>query len=277
MDFITWQDWAYGLSEPLLYLACVLLVWLLALLVGFLLWAHRRLSRRVGPSTLPVGLVTGIAVPASLVIGLLANDVVRKYNDAQNGAQQEAYVLADLRFSLASLPPPVGKKLTAELDEYVASELPAEWQRMRESTEPLGLSPALVRLAEELATLSSLRDPQGRPVVGEGRLDALQGRLRALRQLRATRAQLALGRMDNSTWTVVLMLLACCAGVMLEITLDNRPNYRLTLLLFMLSYGSLVYMIVTNDRPFSGGTSVALHPLQQAYALQPLAAPPPSR
>ena len=47
--------------------------------------------------------------------------------------------------------------------------------------------------------------------------------------------------------------------------------------LFVFSYGSLVYMIATNDRPFSGGVSVTPEPIARIFTQQQAVLPNLSR
>ena len=45
----------------------------------------------------------------------------------------------------------------------------------------------------------------------------------------------------------------------------QRRNHAVIAGIFVLSYGALVYMLLTHDRPFSGSTFVSAEPIVEAY------------
>ena len=269
-----WYHWVYNLSEPALYATCLLGTTLLALLVGLLLTAVRRYAGDRQASSFPPGLVTAIALPTSLVIGLMASDVSRRYNEAQDNVMQEARTVAALQHALTELPATASAALQEELTHYVTQDLSREWEQLQRAQVPLGLSPALIRIGVGLAALQPARAARA---VSDGVIENIQVQLRELQRLRTQRSQLALGKMDSPQWMIVAVLLLCCAAVMIEVTVHHRRNRIMAMTLFVFSYGSLVYMIATNDRPFSGGVSVTPEPIARIFTQQEAVLPNLSR
>ncbi len=262
-----WQHWIYNLSEPALFISCLLIVFALSLVVGGVLLGTRRWAGEQSMSAFPVGLVTAVALPTSLVIGLMANDVARKFNEAQENVLQEARVVASIQYTLATFPASVSAGLQEELRHYVSDELPREAQHLKRAGDgPLPLSAALARLSVGLTALTPTRAAPA--AVNEALVESVQSRIRDVQRLRSARSLLALGKMDAPQWLVVGVLLLCCAAVMIEVTAHRRRYLVMAAALFTLSYGSLVYMILTNDRPFSGGVAVSFEPIFRTYQQQ---------
>lgn len=263
-----WYQWAYTLSEPGLYAACLLAVALLALIAWLVLKLLRIVTHDDATSTLPSGVIGAIALPTSLIIGLLASNIVGKYNDAQRNVMHSAEVVADLRHDLSLLPEAAARKPTDELREYVEHEIPQQWSYLRKSHGTMPNSAALDELDDSLGELQKAAG-QPAPTVSSEDIRSLREKVRELDRLETARAMLAVGTMDGRDWAVVLVLMLCCAGALIETTLRHRHYLILVATLFTLSYGSLSYMIVTNDRPFSGHVIVTPEPIEQAYEAPP--------
>ena len=91
-----WYDWAYALSEAGLLLISLLATLFIGVLASLVVALYRGRPGRAKPSSMPPGFLTGIVLPVSVVLGLLVNDVWRKYDDAHDVVLQEAAIVADL-------------------------------------------------------------------------------------------------------------------------------------------------------------------------------------
>ena len=260
-----WYDWAYGISEIGLYLVCVLAMVLLVVLTTLGVAAYRGRASRAVPSTLPPGFVTAVVLPISLVISLLVNDIWRKYSDAQDTVVAEASTVADAVRAIHRLPADPYSELNGLMYAYVHGDVVQDWRTYQTRRVPIETRSALNEMEFRVARL--LQSPQI-DLPARATLAVLASDLTDLDKLRKKRTQLSAGRLDNSRWAVLCVLLLTGLTVLVEVVYGQRKNYFVSVGLFVMGYGTLVYMLVTHDRPFSGETIVSYHPIAEAYANQ---------
>ena len=260
-----WYDWAYRISETSLYLVCSLAVVFLAVLTTLGVAAYRGRPSRAAPSTLPPGFVTAVVLPISLIISLLVNDVWRKYSDAQDAVVTEASTVADAVRAIHRLPADAADELNSLMYAYVHGDVPQDWRTYQTRRLPVEVRSALNEMEFRVARLlqSAHDDPRVRST-----LTVLADDLSALDTLRKKRTQLSAGRLDNARWAVLAVLLLTGLVVLVEVVYGQRKNYFVSVGLFVVGYGTLVYMLVTHDRPFAGETIVTHQAITEAYANQ---------
>lgn len=260
-----WYDWAYGISEAGLYLACILAVGFLVVLTTLGVAVYRGRPSRAVPSSLPPAFVSAVVLPISLVISLLVNDIWRKYSDAQDAVVAEASTVADAVRAIQRLPSEPAAELNALMYAYVHGDVPQDWRTYQTRRLPVEVRSALNEMEFRVARL--LQSPHESPNA-QSTLTVLAGDLTELDKLRKKRTQLSTGRLDNARWMVLALLLLTGLGVLVEVVYGQRKNYAVSVGFFVVGYGTLVYMLVTHDRPFSGETIVSHHPISEAYAHQ---------
>ncbi len=260
-----WYDWAYSLSEAALLLLSLFAVACISALAMGSVAAYRGSPRRATVSSMPPAFVTAIVLPVSVIIGLLVNDVWRNYNDAQNGVLREAATVADATRAIAQLPDGPAQQLGALLQEYVNADLKRDWEVYQTRQNPVETHSALNQmefLVEQFQI--QLRDSP----MTMGALKVLADDLNDLERLRKTRTHLSVGRIDNPRWFVLGLLLLCCIALLTEVSYGQTRNHVVIVCFFSLSYGALIYMLLTHDRPFSGSTFVSFEPILDAYTQQ---------
>lgn len=267
-----WYNWAYALSETSLLLVSMLGVASIVLLATLCLVSYRGHPRRTLPSTLPPAFVTGIVLPVSVVIGLLVTDVWRKYSDAQDVVMMEAAHVADAARAIKRLPESAAHELDALLRTYVEEDVPRDWQAFQ--THPLHLDTRSTLNELEFRTQALHRQLHD-DIVAQSTLQVLIADLEALDALRKQRIHLSVGRIDNPRWRVLGILLFCSIALMGDVVYGQRRNFLVAAVLFTLSYGSLMYMLITHDRPYTGQTLVLPTPITEAYRHQLQAPRPP--
>ena len=260
-----WYAWAYSLSEAALLLLSLFAVACVSALAMVSVAAYRGSPRRAKASSMPPAFVTAIVLPVSVILGLLVNDVWRNYNDAQNGVLREAATVADATRAIAQLPPDSAQQLGALLEEYVKVDLKHDWEVYQTRQNPVETHSALNQMEFLVEQLQI--QLHGNPVTMSA-LKVLTDDLSDLERLRKTRTYLSVGRIDNPRWFVLGLLLLCCVGLLTEVSYGQTRNHLVIVCFFSLSYGALIYMLLTHDRPFSGSTFVSLEPVLDAYNSQ---------
>lgn len=260
-----WYDWAYSLSEAGLLLTSLLATLLIGVLASLVVALYRGRPGRARPSTLPPAFITGIALPVSVVLGLLVNDVWRKYDDAHDVVLQEAAIVADLVRVIHLLPEPAAAEMGALLYSYVHGDVPSDWRAFQTRTLPSATRSALAEMTARTPALQ--RQHRGDVAVSHA-LGLLAADIAALDKTRKARISLSMGRMDNTRWFVLALLMFSCLVLLVEVVYDQRRNHVLVLVLFALGYGSLAYMVLTHDRPYTGATIASHAPIGAAYATE---------
>ena len=260
-----WYDWVYTLSEPALLLVSVVATLLIGVLASLVVAVYRGRPSRAKPSTLPPAFITGIALPVSVVLGLLVNDVWRKYDEAQDTVLQEAAIVADLVRVIDLLPEAESREIGALLYSYVHGDVPAEWRAFQTRTLPSVSRSALAEMTLRAQQLQQCY--RGNASVSQA-LGLLAADIAALDKTRKQRINLSLGRMDNPRWFVLGLLMFSCLLLLVEVIWGQWRNHLLVLLLFALGYGSLAYMVLTHDRPYTGATTATYAPITAAYATE---------
>ncbi|MBP7452753.1 MAG: DUF4239 domain-containing protein [Ottowia sp.] len=260
-----WYDWAYSLSEAALLLLSLFVVACIATLAVGVVASYRGSPRRAVASSMPPAFVTAIVLPVSVILGLLVNDVWRNYNDAQNGVLREAATVADATRAIAQLPAGPAQQLGALLDEYVNADLKRDWAVYQTRQNPIETHSALNQME---FLVEQLQIQWQDNAVAMGALKVLADDLSDLERLRKTRTHLSVGRIDNPRWFVLGLLLLCCVALLTEVSYGQTRNHAVIVCIFSLSYGALIYMLLTHDRPFSGSTFVSFDSILQAYTSQ---------
>lgn len=260
-----WYDWAYSLSEAALLLVSLLAVACITSLAFGIVAAYRGRPSRARASTLPPAFVSAIALPVSLLIGFLVNDVWHHYNDAQDGVVKEAATVAEATRAIAQLPRGAAEELGALLDRYVNHDLKRDWAVYQTRSNPVETRSALNEMEFRVA---QLQIELASHTVAQAALKVLTDDLNDLERLRKSRMHLSVGRIDNPRWFTLGLLLLCCAVALTEVIYGQARDHALIVALFTFSFGSLVYVLLTNDRPFSGSTIISPEPILEAYVNQ---------
>ena len=257
-----WYDWVYSISEAALLVTSLFAVTCLMALAFLAVAVYRGSPRRAQASNMPATFVSAITLPVALIIGLLVNDVWRHYNDAQDGVMREAATVADATRAIAQLPPDAGTQVGALLEQYVKADLVRDWKVYQTRQSPVETYSALNQMEFLVERLQLDWSTNAAAVAA---LKVLEDDVSDLERLRKTRTHLSVGRIDNPRWFVLAMLLLCCATLLTEVIYGQRRNHAVIAGIFVLSYGALVYMLLTHDRPFSGSTFVSAEPIVEAY------------
>ncbi len=258
----------YLLSEPALFLVCLLMAAGITLVATLVILLFRPGESRRRPSLLPAPFITAIVLPVSIVLGLLVNDTWKRFMEAQDVVQREAALLQLIDSHQKQMVAPFREPVRAAMERYEQVQIPADWRLFARGQRPSG-EDGLRALLDQFDHW--LSDEQGVPEVHQLQLERLRGELLELRDLRTKRIILSAGKMDAPKWLVLLCLLFTCTLAMSEITLHMRSAYLTIAALFILGNGSLIYMLTTHERPFAGGASVP--PPQVVHQAQAAAAP----
>ncbi|MBK6868201.1 MAG: DUF4239 domain-containing protein [Burkholderiales bacterium] len=260
-----WYDWAYALSEAGLLLISLLATLFIGVLASLVVALYRGRPGRAKPSSMPPGFLTGIVLPVSVVLGLLVNDVWRKYDDAHDVVLQEAAIVADLVRVIQLLPESAAEEMGALLYGYVHGDVPSDWRAFQSRTLPPVTRSALAEMTARTPALQ--RQYRGDGATSHA-LELLARDIATLDKTRKARINLSMGRMDNTRWFVLALLMFSCLVMLVEVVYGQWRNHLLVLVLFALGYGSLAYMVLTHDRPYTGATIASHAPITAAYVTE---------
>jgi hypothetical protein len=245
--------WLYNLSSWLLALGMVVLFEALSLGGLFLtrrfvlphLHFHDGVNDAVGGTIQAIGVFYGITV------GLIAVGVWNNYANASSLASQEAATIGTLYRDVSSYPDPARGDLQPRLRDYTNAVITKDWPAHRNGQVP---KDGTLRLSEFQARLTSFEPATD----GQRALHAEA--LRAFNQLvesRRLRVDAVTGGLSGIMWFVIWIGAAISISVGYFFSLEDKRLHAILVGMMAGFLGIVIFLIIANDRPFMGDTSVS--------------------
>ncbi len=251
-----------------IFLAWVLCtVFFLGLSGLIVLIIRRQRSNSTSPrsSALSHTLISGLLVPIGLNMAFMASDVWKENEKGQAATEQEAGAVHDALRVLKHMPEQINADLRARLLAYVNAAVQDEWPRMGHDQVSEQTESALDVLTINAAkTAIEVRDD---PYVSS-QMALLNTYLKQVREARDNRLNVATYHINMQKWLVLLILLTVCMYVIYDIHYHTRHELRKAIVLISVSFASISFLILVNDRPFTGSSIIEPDHLRQIQKSQ---------
>lgn len=244
--------WAYSMSP--LQLAIIMVASIEAVSLFGLFLARRfilpNLRFHDGVNDAISGTVQAIGVFYGITVGLIAVGVWNTHSNAQDVVSKEAAAIGALYRDVTGYPQPVREKLQTDLKEYTQALIDQIWPAQQEGRQ---LDVGTQLMDEFQSTLYS-HEPT---TAGQ---TALHGEtLRAFNNLigyRRLRIDAVSGSLSAVMWAVIWVGAAISIGVAYLYRIDDPRIHTMLVGLMAGFLGVVLFMIVINDRPFTGRNSI---------------------
>ncbi len=204
-------------------------------------------------------------MPIGLNMAFMASDVWKENEKGQAATEQEAGAVHDALRVLRHMPEQINADLRAHLIAYVNTAVQDEWPRMGRDQTSEHTEAAL-----DVLTINAARtaiDVRQDPYVSS-QMALLNTYLKQIREARDDRLNVATYHINPQKWLVLLLLMSVCMYVIYDIHYHTRPELRKAVVLISLSFASISFLILVNDRPFTGSSIIEPEHLQQIQKTQ---------
>ena len=245
--------WAYDQSP--LMLAIIMVTGIEAVSLVLLILARRfvlpRLRFNDGVNDAVSGTVQAIGVFYGITVGLIAVGVWNTHSSAQDIVSKEAAAIGTLYRNVSEYPQPVREKLQSALRAYTSTIVNDVWAEQRKGR----ISDAATPIINDFQNALYGFEPttQSQTSLHNETLKAFND----LITFRRLRADAVGGALSAVMWAVIWVGAAISIGVAY---LYNIQDGRLHSVLVALMAGFLamvIFMIVINDRPFTGRNGIS--------------------
>ncbi len=230
------------LLPPLLkFAACVLFVGLIALVaLGVMSMLRRAWPPGLHAPNMVNTMLSGILLPTGMVIAFVAADIWQQDAKGHIAVEHEASAVVDVLRIAKFLPGDRRESVTGLIDDYIREVVENEWPFMATGRWSLVAENQLEAL-----------------IIASVELEELRRYAQNIERARDDRLLIARSPgIMSAKGAVVLMLLFVAACVLCELHLSQRRPLVLSMLLFSLSFGATLYLIVSFDRPFMGTNQI---------------------
>ncbi len=229
-------------------------------LIILIIRLQRRNSRTPRSSALSHTLISGLLVPIGLNMAFMASDVWKENEKGQTATEKEAGAVSDAFRVLKYLPPDINGQLKTRLLAYVGAAVNDEWPKMGHDQISEKTESALDGLTVEAAkTAIEVRDN----AYVSSQMALFNTYLHQIREARDDRLNVATYHINPQKWLVLMILLSVCMYVIYDIHYHTRDELRKAVVLISLSFASITFLILVNDRPFTGSSIIEPDHLRQ--------------
>ena len=249
----------------LAWILCIIFFLSLSGLVVLII--RRQRSNHTSPrsSALSHTLISGLLVPIGLNMAFMASDVWKENEKGQAATEQEAGAVHDALRVLRHMPEQINADLRARLLAYVNAAVQDEWPRMGRDQISEQTEAAL-----DVLTINAARtaiEVRQDPYVSS-QMALFNTYLKQVREARDDRINVATYHINLQKWLVLLILMSVCMYVIYDIHYHTRPELRKAVVLISLSFASISFLILVNDRPFTGTNIIEPEHLRQIQKTQ---------
>lgn len=257
MDFYNWllrfPDWLVWLACLVFFsVFCTCILWLTKLL-----WA-KYLDNK-SPSTLNNAMIGGMFVLTSFTIVFIANDVWKINESAKNIVSKEAIVAYDTLRVLKQLPGETSNDLQDQLLHYFDTLIQHEWPLMQDSQASPIAEEKLNNLLFTLYPIKVANADANTALL----LRDLKSNLDELKNVRDQRLIITDYRVRPEKWFCLLLLMSLCVFSVCDIHQHSRSGTRKSLLILIFGFSTVSFLVLVNDRPFTGTTAIQATGLKQ--------------
>ena len=244
----------FEIPDPLLWLCCVAFFLGLSCLLVSGIGLRRRRHAHARNSQLSHTLISGLLVPIGLNMVFLANDVWKENEKGQAAVEQEAEAVADSLRILRLLPDPIRNPLHPLLASYVDMVVDQEWPKMASGESSNDVESLQDKLSVLVASAGNATDAQNARVSAQ--LSLLNSYVQQIRNARDVRLLVSGYHIGLLKWLSLLLLMSICMYVIFDIHYHIRNELTKAIILISLSFGTISFLILVNDRPFTGSSII---------------------
>ena len=242
------------------WILCTVFFLCMSGIIVLIIRLQRRNSTSPRSSALSHTLISGLLVPIGLNMAFMASDVWKENEKGQAATEAEAGAVSDALRVLKYLPPDINTDLRARLQAYVNAAIDDEWPSMNRDTVSERTEAALDALTIQAVRITS--EVRADAYVGS-QMKLLNDYLTQVRKSRDERLNVATYHINPQKWLVLLILLSVCMYVIYDIHYHTRQELRKAVVLISLSFASISFLILVNDRPFTGSSIIEPTHLRQ--------------
>ncbi len=251
----------FDIPDPLLWFCCVAFFLGLSCLLAGGIGLQRRRHALARNSQLSHTLISGLLVPIGLNMVFLANDVWKENEKGQAAVEQEAEAVADSLRILRLLPDNIRDPLHPLLTTYIDEVIGREWPKMANGKPSGEVESLLDRLSVQAASAGSGMDAQNARVPAQ--LALLNSYVQQVRNARDVRLLVSGYHISLLKWLSLLLLMSICMYVIFDVHYHIRNELTKAIILISLSFGTISFLILVNDRPFTGSSIIEPDRLRQ--------------
>jgi hypothetical protein len=244
--------WAYNVSPLQLALIMVSVIEAVSL-VGLLLvrrFILPRLRFHDGINDAISGAVQTIGVFYGITVGLIAVGVWNTHTNAEDIVSKEAAAIGSLYRDVSGYPQPVREKLQGDLREYTVVLIEQIWPAQQEGRT---LDVGTQLMDDFQSTLYSFEPTTPGQTALHGETLRAYNNLIAYRRLRIDAVA---GSLSAVMWAVIWLGAALSIGVAYLYWIEDPRIHAILVALMAGFLGLVLFMIVINDRPFTGTNSI---------------------
>jgi hypothetical protein len=246
-------QWAYEISTLKLALIMVAAVEAVSLL-GLLL-ARRfvlpQLRFHDGVNDAISGTVQAIGVFYGITVGLIAVGVWNTNSNASDIVSKEAAAIGGLYRDVSGYPEPVRATLQAELREYTHAVIEKVWPEQQQGRIADDGTRILNRFQDTLLTFEPVT--AGQTALHGETLHAFN----VLVEHRRLRIDAVHGGLSQVMWMVIWIGAVISISVAYFYNIDDAKLHAILVALMAGFLGFVIFMIVINDRPFTGANGIS--------------------
>ncbi|HSW70375.1 MAG TPA: DUF4239 domain-containing protein [Gammaproteobacteria bacterium] len=254
-------DYLYRLSNLSIFI--VLAVITIALAVGSILLSKRylffRLKYRDNATISSISSLIGIIY--GVLVGFIALYLIDNNDQATNAVLREASAVANVYRDSQWLTEPTQGQLQKQLENYIDKVIHVEWPLMREGKEADLSGDLLIQNISRILKNYSVASARDTLIVKD-----VLTELKTLYNARHERIGMSVSQLSPEIWEVILV------GTILIIGINYafRVNFYLHLFAisaFAIMAASMLFLLVTLDRPFQGEFIIEPTAFQAVYKL----------
>lgn len=250
----------FDIPTFLSWVLCTLFFLGLSCLIVLIIRFQRRSSTSPRSSALSHTLISGLLVPIGLNMAFMASDVWKENEKGQAATEKEAGAVSDALRVLKYLPADINADLRSRLVDYVNAAVNDEWPKMGRDLVSEQTESALDVLTVNAAkTGIEVRDD----AYVSSQMALLNSYIHQIREARDERLNVATYHINLQKWLVLMILLGVCMYVIYDIHYHTRQELRKAVVLISLSFASITFLILVNDRPFTGNSIIEPDHLRQ--------------
>jgi hypothetical protein len=248
--------WAYNMSPLQLALIMVATIEAFSLLGLFLTrrFILPRLRFHDGINDAISGAVQTIGVFYGITVGLIAVGVWNTHSNSEDVVSKEAAAIGMLYRDVTGYPQPVREKLQGDLKLYTEALIDQIWPAQKEGR----LLDVGTQLMDDFqSTLYSYEPTTPGQTALHGETLSAFNNLIAYRRLRIDAVA---GSLSTVMWAVIWVGAAISIGVGYLYKIEDPRIHAMLVVLMAGFLGLVLFMIVINDRPFTGRNSIPPEP-----------------
>jgi len=248
--------WLYQ-TRPLLAAVVIMIVVETVSLIGLFLTrrfvvGHFHSSEGINDAI--SGTVQAIGVFYGITVGLIAVAVWNTYSQAGELVSREAASIGALYRDVGGYPSPLREQLRFEIREYTVFLIDKAWPAQKTGHIPEGGGDIIDQLQSALFTFEP--STQGQAALHSEALRAYNDLL----EYRRLRIDAVESGLSDVMWAVIWVGAVISIGVAYFFRIDDAKLHALLVSLMAGFLAVVIFMIVINDKPFYGSSSVSADP-----------------